>query len=169
MAEDAKDITIKIIRTDLETLKTETAFVFKPSDFKKITIEKHAISTDLTKRFEIKGTLVDDLSDDWANFLNQNPKDSIRVMVGDDIVVIMYVIAGPIDYVPLGFYMMKDQAFDAAGKITSKPKYIDLTQKEIKEGNIKAERESQALKNGEKKESYVGINAPNVNTTVDAP
>lgn len=120
---------VKVVKIDRITEKEEVAFTFKAVDFEQILVIQHAF----INPFEVRGMLGKEKRKTFKDFTNENIANRIGMVLDENITTKSRILREAIDYVPLGYYDSKEEALEAARKLTHKPKYEDWRKKEIRE------------------------------------
>jgi len=123
---------VQFIKVDYTTKEEKLIFTYAPSDFKKaIVIWHHWWFPD--GQFEVRGVLVEDQNIKFNKFISTNTQNHFKTLLNNDIAQQSARLIENIDYVPLGFYKTKEEAYRIAHKLSNNVVFNDLREQEKKE------------------------------------
>ncbi|MCQ9208737.1 MAG: hypothetical protein NG712_05095 [Omnitrophica bacterium] len=129
---------VQVNRINRQTSAEEPIFVFKAADFKYAFVVEHMLLNPfefVPKPFEVRAILGEKKKITYKNFIRDNLGTRIKVLLNRKLMLSM-ILTRPIEYISLGYYDSKAEAYAVARKIVHSPLYEDLRQKETREKDI---------------------------------
>jgi len=129
---------VEVSRISRQTSIEEAVFLFRTPDFKYAFVVQHTIVNPfefIPKPYEVRAILDEKKSKMYQNFTRDNIGARIKVLLNREL-VLTTILTKEVEYVSLGYYDYKKEAYEVAKKIVHYPRYEDLRPKENREKAI---------------------------------